>query len=87
MKDNDSPSLFLSLSLFQVVHSNDPDGTNLSISEQLYDHEAQKYTAKLTEALEVGKRYVLSMDFEGYLNDKLKGFYRSSYTDEDMKTR
>ena len=28
-------------------------------------------------------RGLLSMDFTGQLNDKLKGFYRSKYTEED----
>ena len=37
------------------------------------------------DTMQVGKFYQLSMDFVGQLNDKLNGFYRSSYTDNGVQ--
>ncbi|XP_050688585.1 aminopeptidase N-like isoform X2 [Eriocheir sinensis] len=69
------------------VVSTDASATEFSITQHLYNHEDQTYTAVLAGALEVGTTYKLSMDFEGYLNDQLAGFYRSSYTDKDGNTK
>ncbi|XP_045117781.1 aminopeptidase N-like [Portunus trituberculatus] len=41
----------------------------------------------MKENLISGVSYSLTMEFEGYLNDKLKGFYRSSYSDDNKNTR
>lgn len=85
----------VTLNMFDIVTHNDTvkvtsvdDPLNgLTITEHLYDNEEHTYTAKLAEELVEGKEYVLSMEFEGYLNDKLKGFYRSSYTDDTDTTK
>jgi len=37
------------------------------------------------QKLSKGLNYTLSMEFVGELNDKLKGFYRSSYTEEGVE--
>ena len=36
-------------------------------------------------ALVEGNRYKISMDFTSYLNDKLRGFYRSSYMENGVR--
>ncbi|XP_063887378.1 aminopeptidase N-like isoform X1 [Scylla paramamosain] len=55
----------------------------ISILKQTYDNQRQFYHAHLQQPLTKGCRYVLSMEFTGYLNDQLYGFYRSSYTDSN----
>lgn len=56
---------------------------NLNITKHEYDIERQFYVAHLAEALKKGHKYVLTMEFVGILNDnKLDGFYRASYRDE-----
>ncbi|XP_047472166.1 aminopeptidase N-like [Penaeus chinensis] len=57
------------------------------IKKHEYDHDRQFYIAHLKKELQKGKKYILSMEFLGYLNDKLHGFYRSTYMDADGNTR
>ncbi|XP_047490104.1 aminopeptidase N-like [Penaeus chinensis] len=45
-----------------------------------YDAAREFFVVHLAEELPVGAEVVLSMDFEGFLNDELRGFYRSTYT-------
>ena len=45
------------------------------------DEEAETATIALEESLEVGD-YTLALTFSGILNDKLRGFYRSTFKDE-----
>ncbi|KAK8734033.1 hypothetical protein OTU49_017450 [Cherax quadricarinatus] len=66
----------------KLTPSDDRTGSKIGIVKHLYDKEREFYIAKLNKELKPGKKYVLSMEFVGYLNDKLLGFYRSSYTDE-----
>ncbi|XP_064114526.1 aminopeptidase N-like isoform X2 [Macrobrachium nipponense] len=67
--------------------ADNPGHSGLKIVKHEYDHEREFYIAHLEEPLEQGQYYVLSMNFLGYLNDKLKGFYRSSYKDEEGNER
>ncbi|KAG7172389.1 Aminopeptidase N-like 4, partial [Homarus americanus] len=67
----------------RVAPSGDLDGPGLRVIKHLYDHERQFYLAHLEEELQQGHKYVLSMEFTGYLNDQLHGFYRSTYRDAD----
>uniref|UniRef100_A0A6A7FVN9 Aminopeptidase N n=1 Tax=Hirondellea gigas TaxID=1518452 RepID=A0A6A7FVN9_9CRUS len=60
----------------------DLTGSGVRITQHKYDKDREFYVAMLEEPLMQGKQYVLSMMFEGLLNDQLKGFYRSQYTDE-----
>ena len=46
-----------------------------------YDEEAERVTLALPEALLAGEA-VLHLTFTGILNDKLRGFYRSTFTDD-----
>jgi puromycin-sensitive aminopeptidase len=45
-----------------------------------YDRDAERATITLDEAVDPGD-WELHLDFDGVLNDKLLGFYRSTYTD------
>lgn len=67
----------------KVVPSDDPSGPGVGIIQQTYDNVRQFYVAELETELEQGKMYIISMNFEGYLNDDLRGFYRSTYFDAD----
>ncbi|ROT69092.1 putative aminopeptidase N-like isoformX1 [Penaeus vannamei] len=53
----------------------------LRIKKHEYDHSRHFYIAHLRKELQKGKRYILSMEFLGYLNNKLHGFYRATYKD------
>ncbi|KAG0720640.1 Aminopeptidase Ey [Chionoecetes opilio] len=55
------------------------EGEEVTVTRHEYDLEKQWYVAHLAEELQVGQRVVLAMAFTGLLNDKMKGFYRSSY--------
>lgn len=65
----------------KLTPSDSRSGPGLMISRHLYDNERQFYTAILNKELRPGEKYVLAMDFVGYLNDQLRGFYRSQYKD------
>lgn len=66
-----------------MTTTEDLGGSSLKIKKHEYNHEKQFYVAHLEEPLMEGQRYILSMDFEGHLNDQLHGFYRSTYRDAD----
>ncbi|XP_071548249.1 aminopeptidase N-like isoform X2 [Panulirus ornatus] len=66
-----------------LVPLGDLDGPGLRIKKHEYDNERQFYVAHLEQELQPGHKYLLSMEFLGYLNDQLHGFYRSSYRDTD----
>lgn len=51
--------------------------TNIS-----YDKESQRVIFTLPSKLPIGKG-LLTMDFEGILNDQMAGFYRTKYTDKN----
>ena len=57
-----------------------PDGRTLPATVS-YDTEAERATLALGEALPVGDA-VVHLRFRGILNDKLRGFYRSTFTDD-----
>ena len=65
----------------------DRNGQGVNILSQTYDNQREFYHAHLQHPLTKGRRYVLSMEFEGYLNDQLHGFYRSSYKDSSGTER
>lgn len=65
----------------KVLDAENRNGRGVGIIKQTYDNQREFYHAHLQEPLTRGRRYVLSMKFTGYLNDKLHGFYRSSYKD------
>lgn len=73
--------------LYQVTPSEDRSGPGIGINRHEYDHVREFYIAHLNQPLMKGKKYVLSMEFDAYLNDELRGFYRSSYKDVDGNDR
>ncbi|ROT77085.1 putative aminopeptidase N isoform X2 [Penaeus vannamei] len=67
----------------KVSSRDDPGAAALRIKMQEYDFRRQFYIAHLEEELQKGKKYVLAMEFIGYLNDQMRGFYKTTYTDAD----
>nr|XP_027223182.1 aminopeptidase 2-like [Penaeus vannamei] len=65
---------------FNIV-SDQATSRGLRIKKHEYDHSRHFYIAHLRKELQKGKRYILSMEFLGYLNNKLHGFYRATYKD------
>ncbi|KAB7497107.1 Endoplasmic reticulum aminopeptidase 1 [Armadillidium nasatum] len=61
--------------------------SEVKIKSHQYDHERQFYIAQLEDSLKKDKIYTISMDFVGYLNTQLDGFYRSSYKDKNGQTK
>ncbi|XP_047471492.1 aminopeptidase N-like [Penaeus chinensis] len=55
----------------------------VGIMSQNYDPVRQFYVARTEEELTKGETYTLQMEFLGYLNDQLRGFYRSTYKDNN----
>ncbi|CAL4065712.1 unnamed protein product [Meganyctiphanes norvegica] len=53
------------------------------ILSQTYDGFRQFFIVKLKHRMVVGKMYIISMDFNTTLNKRRKGFYRSSYINEN----
>lgn len=47
------------------------------------DTDKQFYTIELEEQLAKGSSYILRLSYNGNLNDKLFGFYRSSYINDE----
>ena len=58
----------------------------MNSSDINYDKEEETVTISFSSPLPLGKGQ-LSMEFTGELNDKMKGFYRSKYTDTDGKEK
>lgn len=56
-------------------------GSEVNVVRQVFDPKFQLYTAYLSSRLYPNTTFNLHMDFQGFLNDKLVGFYRSTYTD------
>ncbi|KAK7027941.1 hypothetical protein SK128_026276 [Halocaridina rubra] len=86
------PTYNITLHISDIVTHNDtvtvkPSGPlerpHLQIQQHEYDHEREFYIAHFEEPLERGKKYILSMHYMGYLNDRLEGFYRSTYKHYD----
>ncbi|KAK3890636.1 hypothetical protein Pcinc_005432 [Petrolisthes cinctipes] len=63
------------------------EGVGAEVVRQTYNPLLQLYTAHLNTHLSPNTTWSLSMDFQGFLNDKLVGFYRSTYTDDQGSTR
>ncbi|XP_037798468.1 aminopeptidase N-like [Penaeus monodon] len=90
------PTSKITLHMADIITKNDTikvytpgqaTGQGVRIMKHEYDHSRQFYIAHLTKELQKGRKYILSMEFLGYLNDKLHGFYRSTYMDADGNAR
>ena len=64
----------------------DPEGTRVEAELITVDDELERVTIELA-ATPVGAEWTLHVRFNGTLNDKLHGFYRSTYTDVDGETQ
>ena len=51
----------------------------MKIRKTSYNEELNFFKISLNKKLAVGRNFTLKIDYEAYLNDKLFGFYRSSY--------
>ncbi len=51
------------------------------------DEATERVTLRLAAPLEAGSHHEVTLGFTGVLNDKLRGFYRSTYTADDGTTR
>jgi len=58
---------------------------NFNVKSVEYDTELEFAIIRLNQTLSKGFNYTLSMEFVGQLNDKLKGFYRSSYQENGVE--
>nr|XP_027223184.1 aminopeptidase N-like [Penaeus vannamei] len=88
------PTSNITLHISDIITKNDTvkvsdqaTSRGLRIKKHEYDHSRHFYIAHLRKELQKGKRYILSMEFLGYLNDKLRGFYRATYKDVDGNIR
>ena len=63
-----------------------PDGTEMAARSTLYNDEEETARFQFGTELPAGEA-TLAIEFTGELNDKLRGFYRSSYTDIDGNER
>ncbi|ROT67358.1 putative aminopeptidase N-like [Penaeus vannamei] len=66
----------------RVAPPNSTTETGFEILETATDTNLDLFVVHLKQRLLEGESYILSLDFEGHLNDELRGFYRSSYKDE-----
>ena len=57
------------------------EGRTVEVSKILTDDDAERATVDLTETAAAGE-WTLRIGFQGELNPRLTGFYRSTYTDE-----
>lgn len=58
-----------------------------AVSKISYDEDKQTATFDLSGPLTKGSNATLKLAFKGILNDKMAGFYRSSYKDDDGQTK
>jgi len=63
------------------------DGKTLTPVSSTYDEDIQTNKFTFEETLPEGAKASLAIKFVGILNDKMAGFYRSSYLDADGKTK
>ncbi len=64
----------------KITNKKNNDTVNLEVT---YDQENETAKFSSTNTLQVGT-YVLSLNYKGILNDKLRGFYLSKYTDNNQ---
>ena len=63
------------------------NGKKIPIEKHAYDKDREFYIAHLSQTLTPGNKYKIVIDYVGNLNDNLKGFYRSVYTDRTTKEK
>ena len=64
------------------------DGSEITSSPKLaYNEDSQMTTISFDKTIPASSRAQLTLTFKGMLNDKMAGFYRSSYKDKDGNTK
>lgn len=79
-----SDSVTVNLLEIEIQHA-DVDGEK--VKKVSFDKDKQTVTFDLAKPLQAGATAALNIKFTGILNDKMAGFYRSSYNDEKGETR
>ncbi|KAK7075936.1 hypothetical protein SK128_026115, partial [Halocaridina rubra] len=64
-----------------------PGGNDIAVTSTSFDAVKQFYVIQLAGTLSQGQSYMISMDFEGFLDNNYYGFYRGSYVDTDGSTK
>lgn len=81
----------ISLNTLEIdIHSTtvSADGNEVTSSPKVtYDEGTQITTVSFDKSISPGAKIQLTQTFTGYLNDKMAGFYRSSYKDRDGSTK
>lgn len=63
-------------------------GSEITSSPKIqYDEDSQVTTVSFDKVIPAGSKAQLTQTFTGYLNDKMAGFYRSSFKDKDGNTK
>lgn len=79
------PSSEITLNSLEIdIHSASVNGT--PVANIAFDEDKQTATFALAQELPPLALATLALTFTGILNDKMAGFYRSTYTDEDGNT-
>jgi puromycin-sensitive aminopeptidase len=74
--------IVLNAAELDIKHACVSDGSGKKVEASVsYDEKRERALLKLTESVAAGQ-YKLHIDFSGILNDKLHGFYRSSYKND-----
>ncbi len=74
--------LILNASSFRISSTNDSD---LDINrEWTYDEKREYFQGTFTRECKQNVTYTLFLAYKGFINDKLSGFYRSSYFDPNL---
>lgn len=63
------------------------NGQKVNVLSTSYDNETNFFTVKLSDMLNYGQNYTISMDYVGKLLSNNIGFYKSSYTDAQGNRR
>ncbi|XP_037798508.1 aminopeptidase N-like isoform X2 [Penaeus monodon] len=86
------PTSNITLHMADIITKNDTfkvsalgkrGGQTVKIKNARYDNKAQFLVLRLEETLARGENYALAMEYVGYLNEYLYGFYRADYVDYD----
>lgn len=84
--DVNEPTSSIKLNLLEIeVHEASVNGT--PVTSTSFNDDDQTVTFQLAAELAAKSKATLALKFSGILNDKMAGFYRSTYTDENGETR
>ena len=73
--------------LVEELDSNGNKLYEIGVLDYEFDNDREFYITKLSKGITKGNQYRISIDFVSALGDNLKGFYRSSFKNEDGEKR